>query len=771
MTGNHSNSGTLNFEVDAGLLFELGERLVARSSIALGELIKNAYDADATQVTVLLENVRGEKQSEAEGENKEERENGAIIVEDNGSGMTFEQVCDNWMRIATDDKLRNPVSPHFGRRRAGAKGIGRFAARRLADTLSLYSVASREDGAKEQVYVRFEWGRAFTRGQNLSSVPIAYERKTVDNDRPTGVTLLLEDVRDIWTENDVAALRKDLLSLTSPFPNEKVQKARQQREFEPDPGFSIKLEAREFPEYEGELGEHFLEAAWGELGGWVDESGKAHYHLKVRETEESLNYNETEARFRSLVGADLRVYYFVYRKDLFRDFDFGAQDAIRYGREHGGVRIYLDGFRVYGYGEKGEDWLRLNELRAERERRPDDLTLFLRDEVAKLRPQEPFLRMPGNNQLFGAVFLSQSHHISQDASDKRERIELNVGRDRLVENEAFGQLRYFLRTGIYWMTIQYARIQYAQQVAESEETTPWAVKPIAPLIGTALQNIERTVKASGRLPTQQKARIIEAVATIREAISFHDEENKRRENQRISEISMLRVLASVGTTISFLNHQLRAIENSLGGIAALFEIYADQIEVRARDAYIQNVRDLWTWHRYIKQQVDELGFLLGLRARSDLEPYNLRQVVDDVAKPLESYRMDFGIEFENQVPVNLVSPPMYLAEIHAILVNIFTNALKAVRQQPERKIMVRGGRRTHGIYIQMLDTGKGLDISPESAFEPFRTTSEPDPVLGEGTGLGLYVVRALLRAYSGTARFVDVAPPWRTCIEIELPRK
>lgn len=69
------------FEVDAGLLFQLGERLVARPSIALAELIKNAYDADATRVTVRLENVT--------------TESGAILISDNGTGMTFEQVRDS----------------------------------------------------------------------------------------------------------------------------------------------------------------------------------------------------------------------------------------------------------------------------------------------------------------------------------------------------------------------------------------------------------------------------------------------------------------------------------------------------------------------------------------------------------------------------------------------------------------------------------------------------------------------------------------------------
>ena len=105
--------GDLRFAVDSRLLFELGERLVARKSVALAELVKNSYDADATKAVVRLQDVT--------------KEHGQIVVEDNGTGMTLQMIKRTWMRIATDDKDRNPVSLVYGRPLAGAKGIGRFA--------------------------------------------------------------------------------------------------------------------------------------------------------------------------------------------------------------------------------------------------------------------------------------------------------------------------------------------------------------------------------------------------------------------------------------------------------------------------------------------------------------------------------------------------------------------------------------------------------------------------------------------------------------------
>ena len=67
------------FIVDASLLNELGERLIGRPGIALGELIKNAFDADATVCRIEF----GEDQ---------------IVVSDNGSGMSEEDFLKHWMR-------------------------------------------------------------------------------------------------------------------------------------------------------------------------------------------------------------------------------------------------------------------------------------------------------------------------------------------------------------------------------------------------------------------------------------------------------------------------------------------------------------------------------------------------------------------------------------------------------------------------------------------------------------------------------------------------
>src|SRR4051812_31814019 len=123
----------LTFSIDTHIFRELGELLVGRDSTALVELLKNAYDADATRVTVY-------------GENLQNTERGLIRISDNGHGMTAKKFVDSFLRIASRAKdIDHPLSPRFRRRFTGAKGIGRLAAHKLARVMEIESVYADPD--------------------------------------------------------------------------------------------------------------------------------------------------------------------------------------------------------------------------------------------------------------------------------------------------------------------------------------------------------------------------------------------------------------------------------------------------------------------------------------------------------------------------------------------------------------------------------------------------------------------------------------------------
>lgn len=127
------DSENVRFSVDAGIISRLGEELVGKRDTAVAELIKNAYDADATEVDVIFQNAWSI--------------GGSLIIDDNGLGMTRKQLVDGFMRLSAADKIHNPVSPHFERTRAGRKGIGRFAAQRLGSYLTIITQTKDSDMA------------------------------------------------------------------------------------------------------------------------------------------------------------------------------------------------------------------------------------------------------------------------------------------------------------------------------------------------------------------------------------------------------------------------------------------------------------------------------------------------------------------------------------------------------------------------------------------------------------------------------------------------
>src|SRR5579863_9895155 len=90
------DEGTVPFQTEGRLLQELGERLVAKPEVALVELIKNSYDADASFCEVSLG-----------GRAK------TIVIRDDGYGMSFDQFSQRWMRIATANKAQERTSVRF----------------------------------------------------------------------------------------------------------------------------------------------------------------------------------------------------------------------------------------------------------------------------------------------------------------------------------------------------------------------------------------------------------------------------------------------------------------------------------------------------------------------------------------------------------------------------------------------------------------------------------------------------------------------------------
>src|ERR1700691_3431152 len=185
-------SGMSRLRPRARLIGLIGEDLISDEAVAVVEVVKNSYDADATRIVVRFLTDR-------------------LIVQDDGHGMDLDTVLQTWFEPGTLSKTRAERSPR-GRIYQGAKGIGRFASARLARSLLLESRTGPESAA---IAVLFDWG-AFDDESFLDEVEVAWEERQSPELRP-GTRLTLDGLRKQWTEDDYNELHSRLSRLISPF--------------------------------------------------------------------------------------------------------------------------------------------------------------------------------------------------------------------------------------------------------------------------------------------------------------------------------------------------------------------------------------------------------------------------------------------------------------------------------------------------------------------------------------------------------------------------
>ncbi len=203
-----------HFDINAAVVFRLGEELITDVVQALVELVKNSYDADATWVKVSIDtrerNIWGRKYGDAKG---------SIVVEDNGHGMDEQTIRRGWLTIANSPKRElkaaGGTSP-LGRTPIGDKGLGRLGSQRLARNVEI--VTRHNANPTTEFYVAFSWSD-FREATNLRDVPLTWKQSSAFGQK-AGTRLILSDLRELEVWQDEAYLRNlemELSGMISPF--------------------------------------------------------------------------------------------------------------------------------------------------------------------------------------------------------------------------------------------------------------------------------------------------------------------------------------------------------------------------------------------------------------------------------------------------------------------------------------------------------------------------------------------------------------------------
>jgi len=703
----------VRFSVDAAIINRLGKELVAKHETAVSELVKNAYDADASKVTLTFE--------------ESYKKGGTLIVDDNGLGMTKEQLINGFMRLSSSDKLHYPRSPRYDRKRAGKKGIGRFSAQRLGEKLT---ITTQTLDSKYALKVMINWDN-FEGDQDLSFVTNKIEY--VEKQKDEGTTLIIEDLRDSWSKAQIKRVYRYASETIQPFPLSKTKKDSKSPD---DPGFKLKCIAINDGKKKIIANEEtmFFEHALAEINAYIDNEG----YMYLSFNSKKLGYKEKNIKLNEIPYQDikniyLKAHYFLYNSKDTNFIPKQVESLIREkAKKQGGIRLYRNGFRVLPYGEEDDDWLGL-------------------DASARRRSVLPG---HGNINYFGLI------EVNNESS---ELFEETSSREGLIENNALNEMEDFGYKVLVETARRIAEFRGRKVSAGQKE---WKKEP-EEVISEAIVELKEIEKEKDLESIKEK------VLELTETIELAKEEQIIKKIELIKEMNLLRILAGLGLTIGEFIHEIKQYEGAMQADIINIENSNSLEEVRKINKRVKtNLGGLSTYISYFDESFSE-------NVQRELKPIELRTVVHALKGALEADISKRKIEFIEPVfhGYNLYTIPMHKSEWASILFNFYTNARKAInRANVKGKIFIECGKKHNKVYLEFSDNGDGVPVEKrDKIFNAFYTTSNPVGKIVKhheemtGTGLGLKIVKDIITSYGGNIFVKEATKGFSTTIRVELP--
>jgi signal transduction histidine kinase len=692
-------SGHAKLRVRARLISLLGDELISDEPVAVVELVKNAYDADATKVSV-------EFMESSAGIN-------SLRIADDGHGMSLDAVIEGWFEAGTVMKKRKRSSP-AGRPYQGAKGIGRFASARLGDSLL---IETKEDGTSVGVSVLISWGR-FDDESYLDDIELEYQLMPIPELRH-GTVLLIDNLtkRKYWDEDAFQTLHNRLSRLISPFTTPSGKNELND--------FAIELRVPGFPQFTGRVEPHALTrkpryrlagaiSQDGLFSGRIEFEGRPHKEFTRRRlgaaTElPSCGAFEVEIRAWDRDRPSLAPF--------MQKFDLNLTTIRRILDEYSGVNIYRDGFRVYPYGEPGNDWLELD---------------------TRSR-QNPTMHL-ANNQVIAAIKISRE--ANQGLKDRSNR-------EGLVHSKEYFELKKWFVEIIKLLEEE----RYALR-PRPEETK----KEIFSLFEPFDLSEVRTEVSAKLGPHHPLSILLEKKDTnIRDAI------HKLQEHY-----SRFMMTAGFGQLVDIAVHEIGApLGRANREVASIERLISKELEPPIITRFSEKTNHLKEYLLEIGQRRDALiPKTAGRRGRA-----TSFAVQDEIEGNLCFFE---GLVSRQKVKVGLKLPKdamvvhMPRSVLGQVISNLLDNSLYWLGQHHGPggggRLEIRLAPLEHGFAVNIQDDGPGIaDEDRERIFE-MNFSKKPN-----GMGLGLFIAREVMEPF-GKLTLSDTASPGGACFEARFER-
>lgn len=714
---------TLPFTIDAELLKELGERLVGKPYVALAELVKNSYDADATDVTIKF----------APNED-------SIEIVDNGHGMTFDEFKNFWMRIGTTHK-REKKSKKLGRLMTGSKGVGRLAVQFLANKLTIKTIPA--DKNHKWLKAEINWNKAIetepTETKELTEVEVTYDefdRNSSDMWDLQGTSITLKELKDEWTEDSIEDLASELWWLQPPLKSSAG-----------DPRDQFKIH---FRSTQKDYSKTFVDQMNAIKRIWIarlvgkTEDGEVEFSLQFQgeqPTPEKYKISDfihnngkfNKAKNLNMCRFEIQIYNLSHRQK----FGIKVETAREYFRKYGGVHVYDGGFRLPYYGLPESDWLRLEYDHSHRQN------------VSQLLPKEiqaprALYDLPTLGRVFGVVKINTS---------TEPNLGIMITRDRLTDTTAYKDLVTMVRYAFDWYANETARRKIEKK---ENETSPEPTSLKFELVEQVLEYYESNI------PKEVYQEIYKRVQEATTAAESHQE-------RVLEQMGLLAPLATAGISALSYQHELKK------QFADIEKTIDRMKNIETMNPEIQNnlqslSADLASWLKRAKATNLLFDYIADTENTQLRHSLRARAVIEEITNQTSFLARGAEIDY-SQIDDRLRLPEASFAEWGAIFQNVFINAFTAMLDSPKRRLHIsfRSHEKFREILIQ--DTGYGINLKDaDKFFEPFQRASKISPerkALGYGgTGLGLTIVRLLANNIGCSVKFVDPEDGFKTAFSI-----
>lgn len=335
----------MHFKFSPNILNRLGEELIPNPDQGIIELVKNAYDADATKCTVELIDTQNT--------------GGSIIISDNGTGMDTDAINEGWLVLGRSKKAaREPTA--LGRLPVGDKGLGRLAALRQGSQVNLKTRPKNEPGFEYSLTINWD---VFAGADVVEDVSFDVQKKPTE--KTPGTDIIIDNLKVKLGKAEIGRLARELLLLADPFDNSVA--------------FRPRLIAPGFLELEKKVNDKYFHAAEYHLQARLNSGGMAEARLLDWKGEVLFRGEKEQIspEIYSSVPAEFEMWIFLLNPQNFSAKNVSVAEVRSWLSEVGGVHLYHRGLRVKPYGDRADDWLNINLARARNpEVRPSTSTVI-----------------------------------------------------------------------------------------------------------------------------------------------------------------------------------------------------------------------------------------------------------------------------------------------------------------------------------------------------------------------------------------------------------